>query len=49
LGENSSAVKWLGRARDDRDVWLGWLAAEPRFDRLRSEGLVDDLLRSIRR
>ena len=49
LGENSSAAKWLGRARDDRDVWLGWLAAEPRFDRLRSEGLVDDLLRSIRR
>jgi DNA-binding winged helix-turn-helix (wHTH) protein/Flp pilus assembly protein TadD len=49
LGEDSSAVNWLRQARDDRDVWLGWLAAEPRFDRLRSEGLVDDLLGSIHR
>jgi tetratricopeptide (TPR) repeat protein len=49
LGENSNAVKWLKQACDDRDVWLGWLAVEPRFDRLRSEGRLDNLLGSIRR
>jgi tetratricopeptide (TPR) repeat protein len=49
LGDDSSAVQWLNQARDDRDVWLGWLAAEPRFDQLRSEGKLDSLLGSIRR
>jgi DNA-binding winged helix-turn-helix (wHTH) protein/Flp pilus assembly protein TadD len=49
LGENRNAVKWLKQACDDRDVWLGWLAVEPRFDRLRSEGRLDNLLGSIRR
>jgi hypothetical protein len=47
LGDNSRAIKCLKEARDDRDVWLVWLAAEPRFDLLRSEGLLDDLLGSI--
>jgi DNA-binding winged helix-turn-helix (wHTH) protein/Flp pilus assembly protein TadD len=47
LGDNSSAVKCLNQARVDRDVWLVWLAAEPRFDLLRSDGLLDDLLGSI--
>jgi tetratricopeptide (TPR) repeat protein len=49
LGDHGSAVKCLEQARDDRDVWLVWLGAEPRFDRLRSEGLLDNLLGSIRR
>jgi DNA-binding winged helix-turn-helix (wHTH) protein len=48
LGEHGSAVKCLKQAREDRDVWLVWLAAEPRFDRLRAEGHLDDLLGCIR-
>lgn len=48
LDDDSSAVQWLNQARDDRDVWLGWLAAEPRFGRLRAEGQLDSLMRSIR-
>ncbi len=47
LGDTSMAVKWLEKARDDRDVWLVWLATEPRFDPLRSERRFDDLLLSI--
>jgi DNA-binding winged helix-turn-helix (wHTH) protein/Flp pilus assembly protein TadD len=47
LGDNSRAIKCLNQARDDRDVWMVWLAVEPRFDLLRSEGLLDDLLGSI--
>jgi DNA-binding winged helix-turn-helix (wHTH) protein/Flp pilus assembly protein TadD len=49
LGDDSSAVQCLKRAVDDRDVWLVWLATEPRFQRLRSEGRLDGLLGSIRR
>ena len=49
LGDNGGAMKCLKQARDDRDVWLVGLAAEPRFDQLRSEGLLDDLLGSIGR
>ena len=47
LGDTGSAIRCLKQARDDRDVWLVWLAAEPRFDQLRSEGLLDDLVGSI--
>lgn len=49
LGDHGSAVKCLEQARGERDVWLVWLGAEPRFDALRSEGLLDNLLGSIRR
>jgi DNA-binding winged helix-turn-helix (wHTH) protein/Flp pilus assembly protein TadD len=49
LGDNGGAMKCLKQARDDRDVWLVWLAAEPRFNQPRSEGLLDDLLGSIGR
>ena len=48
LEEKTMAVRWLEQARSDRDVWLVWLAAEPRFDQLRAEGLVDNLLSTIR-
>jgi DNA-binding winged helix-turn-helix (wHTH) protein/Tfp pilus assembly protein PilF len=49
LGNHGSAVKCLEQARDERDVWLVWLGAEPRFDPLRSEGSLDKLLESIRK
>ncbi|HLK20001.1 MAG TPA: winged helix-turn-helix domain-containing protein [Bryobacteraceae bacterium] len=47
LGDDLNAVRCLKEALDDRDVWLVWLAAEPRFQRLRSSGRLDDLLTAI--
>jgi thioredoxin-like negative regulator of GroEL len=49
LGDDGGAIQCLKQAVDDRDVWLVWLAAEPRFQRLRSDGRLDNLLGSIRR
>jgi DNA-binding winged helix-turn-helix (wHTH) protein/Flp pilus assembly protein TadD len=49
LGDDGGALQYLKQALDDRDVWLVWLAAEPRFQRLRSDGRLDGLLGSIRR
>jgi DNA-binding winged helix-turn-helix (wHTH) protein/Flp pilus assembly protein TadD len=49
LGDDRSAIHWLKQACEDRDVWIEWLGAEPRFDQFRSEGRLDSLLRSIRR
>jgi len=48
LGDSRKAVTWLEKARDDRDVWLVWLGVEPRFDQLRSEGCLDNILASMR-
>ena len=47
LGDGPSAIRCLQRALEERDVWLVWLAREPRFDGLRSQGRLDDLLGSI--
>ena len=47
LGDDRGAIQYLKQALEDRDVWLVWLAAEPRFQRLRSDGRLDDLLGSI--
>lgn len=49
LGDDGRAIRCLKQALDDRDVWLVWLAAEPRFDGLRSGGRLDDVLGSMRR
>jgi len=38
LGDSGTSAKWLKQAHDDRDVWLIWLRAEPRFDRIRPAG-----------
>jgi len=37
----------LARAYEQRDVWLTWLGVEPRFDALRGEPGLQELLRSI--
>ena len=44
MGDSRRAVEWLERACDTRDVWLPWLAVEPRFDTLRAEGTLDVVL-----
>ena len=35
LGDHVRALELLGRACEERDVWLTWLGVEPRFDALR--------------
>jgi TolB-like protein/Flp pilus assembly protein TadD len=47
LGEKDAAFEWLERAYAVRDVWLVWLKREPRFDELRSDPRMENLLRRI--
>ncbi|MBZ5596107.1 MAG: winged helix-turn-helix domain-containing protein [Acidobacteriia bacterium] len=35
LGHSDLAIEWLETAYQQRDVWLTWLAVDPRFDELR--------------
>jgi DNA-binding winged helix-turn-helix (wHTH) protein len=47
LGDHARALELLGRAYNERDVWLTWLGVEPRFDRLRTEPRFQELLRKV--
>ncbi len=47
LGDRARALALLGRAYEERDVWLTWLGVEPRFDGLRTEPRFQELLRDI--
>jgi len=47
LGDLARALELLERAYAERDVWLTWLGVDPRFDRLRAEPRLQDLLRKI--
>jgi DNA-binding winged helix-turn-helix (wHTH) protein/Flp pilus assembly protein TadD len=47
LGGRERALDLLDRAYAGRDVWLTWLAVEPRFDVLRPEPRFQELLRQI--
>jgi DNA-binding winged helix-turn-helix (wHTH) protein/Flp pilus assembly protein TadD len=47
LGERERALDLLECACAGRDVWLTWLAVEPRFDALRPEPRFQELLRQI--
>jgi len=47
LGHQDEALECLEKACEERDVWLVWLRAEPRFDRLRSGPRFENLLRRI--
>ena len=35
VGENDTALTWLGKAFDERSHWLVWLRLDPRWDNLR--------------
>lgn len=37
LGSNNEALTWLEKALEERSNWLAWLAADPKYDPLRSE------------
>mgnify|MGYP003292645010 CR=1 FL=1 len=47
LGQKEEALTLLELAVAERDVWLVWLAVNPRFDSLRSESRFRDLLRRV--
>jgi serine/threonine-protein kinase len=48
LGNHEVAFEWLERGLEERDVWMGWLKVEPRFDPLRSAARFQELLRRMR-
>jgi len=47
LGHNDQAFRWLGKACDERDYWIGTLAVEPRLEPLRSDHRFGELLRRL--
>ena len=47
MGDRARALELLGRAYAERDVWLTWLGVDPRFDALREEPRLQELLRRI--
>jgi Flp pilus assembly protein TadD len=47
LGQRERALELLRRAHAERDVWLGWLGVEPRFDAMRGEPRFRELLRMV--
>jgi len=44
FGQNDRAIEWLEKSRQERDVWLVWVAVEPRLDNLRAEARFESLL-----
>jgi|SRR5579872_1118308 len=46
-GQNQKAVEWLARARQNGDVWLVWVGAEPRFDGLREQPEFQAIVRQM--
>ncbi len=47
LGEKDQAFKWLGKAIEDRDIWLMNLRVDPLLKSLRSDKRFTDLLQRI--
>jgi TolB-like protein/cytochrome c-type biogenesis protein CcmH/NrfG len=47
LDDTERTLDWLGRAFENRDVWLVWLAVNPRFARLRRDARFTELLGRI--
>jgi hypothetical protein len=47
LGETSLAFRWLETAYEERLWYLGLLAVDPLFDRLRADPRYTDLLRRM--
>jgi DNA-binding winged helix-turn-helix (wHTH) protein/Flp pilus assembly protein TadD len=45
LGDQARALESLQHAYRDRDVWLVWIAVDPRFDPLRGLAAFDQLVR----
>lgn len=46
-GDTDRAFAWLERGYDGRDTWMAFLIDDPRFDSLRSDARMDDLIRRM--
>jgi tetratricopeptide (TPR) repeat protein len=47
LGDKDQAFAWLDKAYEERATWIIWLGVEPKFDSLRSDPRLAELLRRI--
>ena len=47
LEYKDKAFEWLGTAFEERDCWVPWLAADPRFDLLRDDPRYLDMLERV--
>jgi TolB-like protein len=47
LGDNSQTIDWLGKAYEERSVWVCWLKVDPLFDPLRSDPRFQALYRKM--
>jgi tetratricopeptide (TPR) repeat protein len=47
LGDKDAAFEWLDRALEERDIWLGWVKAEPAFENLHTDPRFEDLLQRM--
>jgi hypothetical protein len=47
IGDAEAAFTWLDRAFAERSHWLVWLRLDPRFDGLRADPRMSELLRRI--
>ena len=45
--ETDNAFKWLGKALEQRSLWLGYLNVEPQLDSLRADRRYQDLLHDV--
>lgn len=47
LEDHDTALAWLDKAVEERDVWLLWLRQDPRFDPLRATNRFGRLIRNL--
>lgn len=47
LKETDQAFFYLENALAERDPWILWIAADPRFDNLRSDSRFDELVKRV--
>ena len=47
MGEKDQAFEWLEKAYQERSEGLSWLAVEPRFDSVRADPRMADLIKRV--
>ncbi len=47
LGDHEQAFEWLGKACDERSIWLPFLKVDTKFDPLRADPRFKELLRKV--